>query len=40
MIFPGTYTLLALITSALNGVIFRDMALKGPVLCLPMRVGP
>ena len=25
-------TLLALITTALNGVIFRDMALKGPAL--------
>ena len=25
-------TLLALITPALNGVIFRDMALKGPAL--------
>ena len=28
----GLITLLAFITPALNGVIFRDMALKGPAL--------
>ena len=32
LITVDIFTLLALITPALNGVIFRDMALKGPAL--------